>query len=765
MGAQIPFDPTKLPYGTVIDLGAGQVSTVLASGDFETYSEAGFYRDIASGKIKGEGGQGKGGLPVVNTPNYVSHPSAEALCFFYDLKDGLGRRGWIQGGPPPLDLFEFLARGGLIEAWNVTFELWVWNQVCVRAYGWPPLPLSQCRCVMARARRHSLPGALGNAAKVLGTPGKDKAGGNLIQKLTRPHTPTKNREAIRWTPETAPQDFMHFYAYCDRDVEAEDHAAAKIPDLTPYELDMWLTDQTINLRGVNVDMAALDACLEIERQTREKYNAELYELTDCNVPTADSLPSLGKWLVEQGVRLPDLQAETITEALERDDLPPNAYRALQIRDSLGAANVKKLTTLKLQVSSDGRLRNQYTYCGADRTGRASAGGVQLQNITSKGPKTFDCESCGRIFGAHHHASCPHCQCFLTKERPDWTVEAVQEALGAIMTRDLATVEYFFGDPIEVLCGCLRGLFTAAEDKELICVDFSAVEAVVAACLSRCQWRIDVFNTHGKIYEMSAAKISGVPFEEIIGHKERTGQDHKLRKTLGKVAELASGYGGWIGAWCNFGADSFMNEKEMKAAILAWRAESPEIVEMWGGQFRQTGPRMSDGHPELYGLEGAAISAILRPGETYSFYDISYFVENDILFCVLPSGRRLTYHRPKLMHKDGRYGLPDSYKITFEGHNSNSAKGKVGWHVLETYGGRLFENVVQATAADLQFEALGRCEKAGYSIVMHTHDEGTAETPKGWGSVEGMTAIMIERPAWAAWWPIRGDGWVHKRYQK
>jgi DNA polymerase len=118
-----------------------------------------------------------------------------------------------------------------------------------------------------------------------------------------------------------------------------------------------------------------------------------------------------------------------------------------------------------------------------------------------------------------------------------------------------------------------------------------------------------------------------------------------------------------------------------------------------------------------------------------------------------------------MHKDGRYGLPDSYKITFEGHNSNSAKGKVGWHVLETYGGRLFENVVQATAADLQFEALGRCEKAGYSIVMHTHDEGTAETPKGWGSVEGMTAIMIERPAWAAWWPIRGDGWVHKRYQK
>lgn len=353
----------------------------------------------------------------------------------------------------------------------------------------------------------------------------------------------------------------------------------------------------------------------------------------------------------------------------------------------------------------------------------------------------------------------------TKARPEWTVEAVEAAIKDIMMRDLDYILEAWGDPCALLAGCLRGLFIAAEGKVLMCNDFSAIEAVALACLSRCQWRFDVFNTHGKIYEMSAAKISGVPFEEFAEYKKANGMHHPLRKSLGKVAELASGYGGWVGAWAAFGAEEhFKDEREIKDAIVAWREASPEIVEFWGGQHRQIGAKPWDSRPELFGLEGAAVAAILSPGEYFQVNDITFAVANDILYCRLPSGRFLHYHRPRLDRGEDHFRRP-SYKITFEGYNSNAAKGPMGWVRMETYGGRLAENVTQAVSADIQAEALKRCEAAGYPVVMHTHDELTAEVPLNGPTLEAMTAIMAERPAWASWWPIRCAGWEHKRYQK
>lgn len=767
-----PVDPSSLPYGTQIRTGLG-VSTVVASMDFETYSEAGFEIDRQTGKVRGIGSQGKGGLPVVGTPVYSAHPSAEVLCLFYDLKDGKGRRGWLPGMPSPADLLQHIADGKLVEAWNVTFEFYIWNMICARRYGWPALHLEQCRCVMARSRRFSLPGSLGIAAKVLGTPQKDADGGRLINKLTRPHSPTKKRPAHRWTRATAPEDFDRLFTYCDRDVEAEDHAAARIPDLTPAEFEAWQVDQRINARGVQVDVAALDAMLDILGQAERRYTLELGQITQGAVGSVAEVAKLGAWLAENGLHVPDLQKDTVEEYVTdetRERFGFNVWRALQIRQLLGAANVKKLRTLKIQVSSDGRLRDQYTYCGADRTGRASAGGVQLQNITSKGPKSAECESCGEFFhprdaqGAVREA-CPFCGSFMYHVASDWTVEAVESALRVIASRDLDYLVYIWGDPVTLLCGCLRGLFIARDGCELICVDFSAIEAVVAACLSRCQWRIAVFSGHGKIYEESAAKATGITFEEIIEHKKKTGQHHPARKTIGKVRELAGGYGGWVGAWKNFGADEFMSDDEIKADVLKWREESPEIVEAWGGQFRQVGPGVRDCVRELYGLEGCAIKAILSPGHCFAHIDITYAVYDDVLYCRLPSGRFLHYHRPRSQTIEDRLGRGPCYQITFEGYNSNSTKGPVGWHRMETYGGRLFENVVQAVAADIQFGALARLEARGYPVVMHTHDEGVAEVPVGFGSVEEVAEIMTERPAWASWWPLRAAGWRHKRYQK
>jgi DNA polymerase len=741
--------------------------------DFETYSEAGYYVDPFTGKVKGVGSQGKGGLPEVGTPAYAEHHSAEVLTLSYDLLDGLGVRRWKPSEPNPQSLLEHVEAGRPIAAWNVTFEWYFWNYVCVRKYGWPPLNFEQCHCDMAKSRRYSTPGSLDLAAKVLGGSPKDKTGKDLIRKLTRPHTPTKTRPEYRWTRETAPEDFAAFDAYCDQDVVAEMTTAASIPDLTDYERSTWLADQHVNARGVQVDVEALDACLDIMAQTERRFTDELREITGGQVNTVNAGKQFIEWLASQGVHTGSIDADHVKDMLALDDLPPVARRALEIRQSLGGANIKKLPKLKRQINSDGRLRNQYSYCGADRTGRWSAGGVQLQNITAKGPKSKTCGRCGHIAGIDckveafgGRGDCPYCGYKEWKENPEWTVEAVEYALKAIKTRDLDYVIDAWGDPCALLAGCLRGLFIAKEGSTLICCDFSAIEAVVLACLSRCQWRIDVFNTHGKIYEMSASKISGVPFEEFAAYKKANGMHHPLRKSLGKVAELASGYGGWLGAWAAFGAEEhFDSEQEIKDAIVGWREASPEIVEFWGGQHRQTGAKPWDSVPELFGLEGAAVSAILNPGQCFAVGDISYGVDNDVLYCRLPSGRFLHYHRPRLDRCEDHFRRP-AYKITFEGYNSNSQKGPVGWHRMETYGGRLAENVTQAVSADIQGEALKRCEAAGYPVVMHTHDELTAEVPVQSGkTLDGMTEIMTQRPAWAADWPIRGAGWTHKRYQK
>lgn len=766
------IEASNLRAGSQIQVDLG-VSVVLPAGDFETFSEAGYILDPVTGSCKGMNSQGKGGLPVVGTPVYAEHPSTEVLCFRYDLKEGRGRRPWYPGTPNPLDLFEHIRRGGLFEAWNVTFEWWIWNIVCVRKYGWPVLPLSQCRCAMAKSRRHSLPGKLDLAAKVLGTTPKHKDGHALVRKLTKPSKYTKKRPSFRWTPQNNWPDFLRLYDYCDGDVVAEDEASAMIPDLTPYEFATWQLDQTINARGVRVDMVALDAMLDILGQAERKYNDELVTLTSGAVAAHSELEKLKGWLADtQRLTMPNMQAETITDMLKQGHLTRPARRALEIRDILGSANVKKLRTLKLQVSSDGRLRDQYMYCGAATTGRASAGGVQLQNITAKGPTSSQCGGCGGIHGTDVEAiGCPRCNQWVDLEQlPDWTVEGVEFAIRDILTRDLAWVEHVWGDPIAVLCGCLRGLFIAKEGHDFICVDFSAVEAVVAACLARCQWRIDIFSTHGKIYEASASKATGIPLEDILEYKRVNKMHHPVRKKIGKVRELAGGYGGWIGAWKNFGADEFMNDDEIKTDILKWREESSEIVDMWGGQFRWCGPGKWDYRPELHGVEGCAIKAVLNPGQCFSHIDITYGVWDDILFCRLPSGRYLKYHRPRLSPGDDKLNRGPCYQITFEGYNSNSQKGPVGWHRLETYGGRLFENIVQATAADIQFDALKRVadfrgHDYGYDVVMHTHDEGTAEVPEGRGSVDEVVAIMSERPSWASWWPLRAAGWRHKRYQK
>lgn len=760
----IPTPPPSLeslPAGYRLRAGLG-FATVLPDFDFETYSEAGYQWDEAAGKwrsLDGYGAQSKG-LPAVGAAVYSESLTCEVLSLAYDLKDGAGRRHWRPGQLPPLDLFRHIAAGGLLEAWNAGFESWIWDNVCRPRMGWPPLPREQLRCAMAKARAFALPGGLDNAGAVVGaSQQKDPEGTRLLRKFTMPRTPTKADPRRRIRPEEDAVDGPKLYAYNVQDIRAEAEVSSLVPDLSAEELENWQLDQRINRRGVQVDRDAVENCLAIIEQAFARYNAELREIT--GGIEASKVQQLQGWLAGRSVYLDSMDEEAIDAALLRPDLPPDARRALEIRQTIGSAAVKKLYGMRHRSTRAGRLHDLFLY-HATRTGRTTGEGVQPTNMPNSGPEVRKCAdaTCGRHYGAMLDA-CPHCAApAWASGVEEWGPDAVETALAVISFRSLDYVEMVFGagQALAVVSACLRGLFIAADGHELICSDYSAIEAVGLAAIAGEEWRLEVFRTHGKIYEMSAAKITGIPFEEFLRHKSETGQHHPMRKKVGKVAELASGYQGWVGAWKAFDAPG--TDEEIKAAILAWRAASPAIVELWGGQFRGR-PWDADYRPELYGLEGMAVAALTNPGRWFEYRGIGYFYQGAALYCRLLSGRLLTYHRPRL-DPSPRGG----WEISFEGWNTNPNNGPKGWIRIKTWGGRLTENVIQATCRDIQWFGMRALEARGYPIVLHVYDENVAEVPRGFGSVAEFESIMSTMPPWAADWPVRASGGFRaRRYRK
>lgn len=912
----------NLLANTIVQVAHGY-STVNPEMDFETYSEAGHVFDDEAGRFRGLGANKKG-LSAVGAAVYAQHPSTEVLCLAYNLKDGLGPRLWMAGDPPPWDLFAHIEAGGLIEAHNSIFEYFIWHYVCHLRMGWPALKHTQLRCSMSKAAAFALPMSLEKLSAAIDAPiKKDKEGAAVMLKLVQPRTPTKGNPSLRLTRASSPAEFKRLGQYCINDTYAESEVSAMLPDLQPDELELWLLDQTINIRGVHIDRASLDNCISIVEQAFDKYSEELKQLcggyTDAegawkwNVSSPAELANIRVFLAAKGVNTPSLDAEHLALLLARDNLPPECRRVLEIRDMLSASSVKKLFSLLNHLGADDRVRGLFAFCGADRTGRFAGRGPQPQNMPSSGPKLNQCDAisgCGHYF-QNKLTHCPWCRAdaAFSKPKQDWSHHAVDQALKVIASRRLDYVEHYYGDAIATISGCLRGLFTAAPGKDFLCSDFSAIEAVVLAELAGEEWRQKVFRTHGKIYEMGAALITGTPFEEfmrIAGYPDITkegwwldeplpdGKHHPLRKTIGKVSELAcfaadtqvltstgykaivditeydklwdgvewtcsggainkgvkdtivfegvsvtpdhlvalpyhnwatvsevmkddtalglakffanckspptthvalpylavdgpqevydvvncgprnrftiatgsgnlivhnSGYAGWIGAWKNFGADKFMTDDEIKKAIITWRDASPMIVELWGGQWRKN-PKRWEFTQEFYGLEGAAVQAVMNPGTAYAYRMITYQVHGDVLYCRLPSGRLLSYHSPRLIAGQAPHGN-SVWQITYLGAD------EVGrWVRLNTYGGKLCENITQAVARDILTFSMRNLEKAGYPIVLHIHDEVVCEVDKGTGSIEEVERIMAIMPAWAADWPIRAaGGWRGLRYRK
>lgn len=735
--------------------------------DWEAYSEAGMVWDGASWRALP--GTNSKSISAVGAAAYAEHPTTDILCLSYRLPGGEVRR-WRPGLPLPLDLFAHIAAGGLVEAHNVMFERLIWMHVAIRRYGFPPLPPAQLRCSMAKARVQSLPGALGDLTAVLGTSHqKDADGKRLLAKFSQPRKPTKADARLRITPAEDPEDGERLYRYCDDDVLAEEDASGRMMPMTADELRFWQIDQEMNWRGIGVDRAGVRDMISILEQAQAKYGEEFGRITGGLKPS--QVAATVGWLAAKGVYVDTLDADSIDEALGREGLAADVRRVLEIRALVGSASVKKLYALERTASRDDRVRNIIIHHGA-RTGRPTGDLVQPLNLPKAGPDLIWCASC--VCPSKPGPVCTWCGAVQppnprVMKWPDVPKHLegqlpIDWVMPVMATRDLAQVEHHFGSALLSIMGCVRGQLVAGPGNDLLASDYSAIEAVVTAMLSGCAWRIEAFRAQKDIYLMSCATMGlGFAYEDYLHHKDENGGHHWHRQKKGKVAELALGFGGWVGAWKQFAPDD--DEEDIKRTILDWREASPEIVEMWGGQARGR-PWDRDFKLERFGFEGAFINAVQYPDRAFTSHGISFYMRGDALIVRLLSGRELTYHSPRLFPTTRAHAGAGVLEITYMTWNSNPKYGPRGWTAMKTYSGRLAENIVQATAHDIQRFGIEAMFAAGYPVVLHVYDENVAEVPKGWGSIEEFEAIMSTMPPWAADWPVRaGGGWRGKRYRK
>jgi len=749
--------------------------------DLETYSEAGYVWNPAVSKWEAPAGAKRKGLAVVGSAVYAEHPTTDVLTLSYRLPGDPWPSRWRPGEAPPARLLAWIAAGGLVESHNAMFEWLIWTHVLVARYGFPPLPPFQQRCSMATARVNTYPGALGDLSDVLALPvPKDKEGKRLLDKFSVPRNPTKTDSRRRVFPPhlrgPAPPanpklhatfaaddaDFERLCAYCDTDVVAEDGASERMPPMSDAETLFWLVDQEINRRGMGVDRAAVRDCIAIMDQVLERYGERYRQITGLN-PT--QLEASRGWLAARGCHLYSMDQDAVEEALSRPGLDAVAREVLTIRQRTGSASVKKLYALENQTCADDRVRNLIVHHGA-RTGRPTGEGPQPLNLPKAGPALVSCAACAKPFRPTLEA-CPWCGGAAKPGKAKWSAAYVDDVLAVLAHRSLDLVEWYFGDAMLCLSGVLRGLFIAAPGHELIASDYTAIEAVVIAMLAGEEWRIDAFRRGLPIYLLSAAKVTGRTLEEYEAYAAANGEHHPDRQNIGKVAELGLGFGGWVNAWRAFDDSGTYSDDEIKRLILAWRDASPAIVEFWGGQHRGR-PWDRDRRQEYFGVEGHAILALLCPGQAFVYRGITFQTRTmptgDMALIIrLPSGRELTYHRACLSPSPRD---PSEYAITYWTWNSNPKYGSLGWGPMATFGGRLVENIVQATAHDILRHAILQLRMAGYPTILHVYDEIICEIPEGSGSLEHFEQIMSDVPPWAQGWPVTASGgWRGRRYRK
>lgn len=645
-------------------------------------------------------------LKVVGLDNYARHPTTAPWCMAYSFDDDEPKI-WHEKCPDPFDVwdaFNHIAHGGIVYAHNAAFELAIWNHICAPRFGWPELKPEQMRCTMAMAYAMALPGSLEKAAAAVGIEKqKDMAGGRLMLQMAKPRTD----EPLTWWDE--PDKLQALYEYCRQDVRVERELEKRLMPLSQDEQALWVLDQRINNRGVGIDLPAVDAALKIVEAEKIRLDKEIQNVTGNFVSCCSGVKRLGDWIRGQGVQMEGLAKANVLDALSLDDLPVLVRRALLLRQEAGKTSTAKLRAMREAASGqDARVRGTMQYHGAG-TGRWAGRRIQPQNFP----------------------------------RPTLKFRWIEDAIANFHDVEYLTV--FHGQPLTVVSSCLKSMIRAAVGEDLLAADFKNIEGRALAWLAGEEWKIQAFRDYDQkigpdLYLVSAARIYGT---EPTDYNEDS-----IERQHGKVAELACGYQGGVGAFQTMAKTYLVKVSDSLADTIKtrWREAHPKIVQYW------------------YALEQAALDAVLNAGKTFRVgpngRGVFFRVSGSFLWCKLPSGRVLCYPYPTVKGIETPWGeMKDQvHYMTVDGLTNK-------WVETHTYGGKLAENVTQAICRDLLVAAIRQAEAAGYPVVLHVHDEVVSEVPKDFGSLEEFEAACSTMPAWADGLPVVAKGWRGERYRK
>lgn len=580
----------------------------------------------------------------------------------------------------------------LKTAFNASFE-----RTCLSAYFGRVTPPEQWSCTAVMARELGLPGSLEAVGEVIGLPEdkqKSKTGKALIRYFSIPCKATKvNGGRTRNLSEHDPERWSLYIEYNRQDVEAERAIRQKLSRFSIFENEqpLWIHDQHINDRGVGVDLNFAEKAIEIDGIIKGRLLEQAKELTGLDNPK--STAQLKGWIEDTaGIEVESLNKKSIA-GVRADADNKDVDAMLDIRAGLSKTSTEKYNAMLRTACADGRIRGLTQFYGASRTGRWAGRLVQMQNLPQN-------------------------------KMPDRDLDTARQL---VAKGDLETLELLFDDISGTLSQLIRTAFVPKKGCRFIVADFSAIEARVLAWLANEEWRMDVFNTHGKIYEASAEQMFHLPPGSV-----KKGDPMRQK---GKIAELALGYGGSVGAMKAMGAlDMGLAEEELKPIVNSWRSANKAITKLW------------------WDTDAAARKTIQTKAPAKLPFGMGFYKQGSLLKLRLPNGRELSYVKPRIDEDDN---------ITYEGTIQSSG----GWGRIESYGPKLVENIVQATARDCLAVAIDRLERAGFPVVFHVHDEVICEVPIGVSSAEEISQIMSEPIEWAKGLPLRADAYECEYYRK
>ena len=628
---------------------------------------------------------------------YMESPDFEILLIGYSFDGGpvhvhdcTGPHCW------PRDLLAALVDPNVQKrAWNAAFE-----RNAFAAALEEEMPPEQWSDTMILAMECGLPGSLAAAGIALGLPEeqlKDPVGKSLIQYFSKPCRPTKaNGGRTRNLPAHDKEKWKLYIEYNRQDVVTEMaiRKALEAFSLPASEQRLWEMDQRMNDRGVRVDVPMVRKIVSYDKQRRQELQEEAREITGLSNP--NSLAQLKPWLNDHGIPMTQITKDTVAAALTLKYLPEDVRRVLEIRQALGKTSTAKYATMLGAACRDDRVRGILQFYGANRTGRWAGRLVQVQNLARN-------------------------------SLPDLDLARALTAQG-----DFETLETLFGETAFVFSELVRTAFIPSDGCLFVVSDFSAIEARVVAWLAGEDWVLEAFRAGKDIYCETASMMYHVP---VVKH----GENAELRQK-GKIATLACGYGGGVGAMKAMDRGGTIPEEELQSVVDQWRQANPKIVKLWRK------------------CEQAARTAIEEKRTVRATESISFKAAGGHLFCRLPSGRSLCYWKARIKDDD---------QLVYMGVNQTTKQ----WQEIETWGGKIVENIVQAVARDCLAVAMQRVEAMGYKIVMHIHDEMIVDVPVGVTHVpaeqalEEINGAMAAPIEWAPGLPLKGDGYVCSYYKK